>query len=136
MVDLLLIYERLTDSLLIARAQVKVQRFDVFLTPEAERLVPARAPQASLWLPGALERINPKEGVGPGQHPLALYGIRSKGAIRQGKSLADPERTAAFEARRAQTLRGPKPCIALRRLALRGISLLLQRTPPSCSQRT
>ena len=85
-------------------AQVKVQRFDVFLTPEAEKAVPARAPQASLWLPGALEHIR-VEGAGPAVHPLALYGIRSQGAIRQGKSLVDPERTAAYEARRAQTTR-------------------------------
>ena len=75
-----------------------MQRFDVFLTPEGERAVPARAPQASLWLPGALKGIR-KEGMGHVQHPLALYGIRSKGAIRQGKSLVDPERTAAYEAR-------------------------------------
>ena len=83
-----------------------MQRFDVFLTPQAEKAFPARAPQASLWLPGALKDME-VGGAGPVKHPLALYGVRSQGAIRQGKSLVDPERTAAYEVRRAHATRPP-----------------------------
>ncbi len=70
------------------RAQVKVERFDVFLTPEAEAALPAGASgELALWRAGA----HP--------HPLTHYGIRSVGPIKLGKGLIDPERVASYEAR-------------------------------------
>jgi hypothetical protein len=80
---------------MLRRAQVKVERFDVFLTPEAEAALPAGAAgELALWRAGARP------------HPLTHYGIRSVGPIKLGKGLIDPERVASYEARARALRRG------------------------------
>ena len=74
--------------------QVKVQRFDVFLTPSVEASLPVDAAEVTLWRPGACGgTANPKA------HPLSLYSVQSVWPIRLGKSMVLPERIAAYEVR-------------------------------------
>jgi len=74
-------------------AQVKVERYDVYLTPEAEAALPAGAAgEVDLW----------RAGVRP--HPLTQYGVRNVAPLKLGKGLIDPEFVASYEARaRAQS---------------------------------
>ena len=82
------------------RAQIRVSRYDVFASREAEAALPRGAAEVALWRPGALGELKVR-GASPDTHPLALYSIRSVGPIKLGKSMVDPDRTAAFEARAA-----------------------------------
>ena len=82
----------------LARAQIRVSRYDVFASPAAEAALPRGAAEVALWRPGALRDFRIR-GVGPDAHPLALYSVRSVGPIKLGKSMVNPDRTAAFEAR-------------------------------------
>ena len=72
------------------RLQVKVERYNVFLTPEAVALLPKGEPEVGLW------RLRGR-GAKHAEHPLKLYGIRSVGPIKLGKGLVVPERIAAYE---------------------------------------
>jgi len=69
-----------------------VERYDVFLTPEAEAVLPEDGPEVGLW------RLRGR-GAKLTEHPLKMYGIRSVGPIRLGKGMVVPERLAAYEAR-------------------------------------
>jgi len=91
-------------------AQVKVERYDVYLTPEAEAALPAGAAgEVDLW----------RAGVRP--HPLTQYGVRNVAPLKLGKGLIDPEFVASYEARaRAQSHVTPVSCPAWRCRLLQG----------------
>ena len=68
-----------------------MERYDVFLTPEAEAKLPKEGLEVGLWRLRGLRAT-------PTKHPLKMYGIRSVGPIRIGKGMVVPERLAAYEA--------------------------------------
>jgi hypothetical protein len=72
----------------VRHAQVNVERYDVYLTPEAEAALPADAAgEVALW----------RAGTRP--HPLMQYGVRNVAPLRLGKGLIDPDFVASYEAR-------------------------------------
>ena len=77
-----------------ALGQVKVQRYDVFLTPAVKAGLPAGASEVTLWRVGA-----GGGGANPKAHPLSLYSVQSIQPIRLGKGMVLPERIAAYEVR-------------------------------------
>ena len=93
---------------MLARAQIQVSRYDVFASPAAEAALPRGAAEVALWRPGALGGLKIR-GVASGTHPLALYSVRSVGPIKLGKSMVNPDRTAAFEVRATSSCSGCPP---------------------------
>lgn len=76
-----------------------MERYDVFLTPEAKAALPKEGPEVGLWrLRGRAAKFT--------EHPLKMYGIRSVGPIKLGKGLVVPERVAAYEARPLPSVSG------------------------------